>query len=49
MTDNVPTGRELEALKVLWARGQGHGARDLPGDETALRVKESWPIRQCSA
>jgi BlaI family penicillinase repressor len=22
MTDNVPTGRELEALKVLWARGK---------------------------
>jgi BlaI family transcriptional regulator, penicillinase repressor len=22
MTDNVPTGRELEALKVLWTRGK---------------------------
>ena len=22
MADNVPTGRELEALKVLWARGK---------------------------
>jgi BlaI family transcriptional regulator, penicillinase repressor len=22
MTDNVPTGRELEALKVLWAQGK---------------------------
>ena len=22
MTDNLPTGRELEALKVLWARGK---------------------------
>ena len=22
MTENVPTGRELEALKVLWARGK---------------------------
>ena len=22
MTDNVPTGRELEALKVLWMRGK---------------------------
>jgi hypothetical protein len=22
MTDNVPTGRELEALKVLWFRGK---------------------------
>ena len=47
MADLIPTGRELEALKVLWARGKAtvrevyHGLTENDGSRS--------PIRPCSA
>ena len=46
MTDHAPTDRELEALKILWERGQ---ALDALGIAWELRMYEGDRRPACAA